>query len=135
VITQNIRSAVDKDTASSVKTSCKETVERMDGRTIKAQPKAVTPETGENGGSPGGNEPEDLHFQMAAETIQERVEVGGSRQHFATLRPKAPNMFTGKPVELEDWLEAVQIYPALYGQTDDRIRWYFSSFLPTLKRG
>jgi hypothetical protein len=30
-------------------------------------------------------------------------------------------MFTGKPVELEDWLEAVHIYLALYGQTDDRI--------------
>jgi hypothetical protein len=30
-------------------------------------------------------------------------------------------MFTGKHVELEDWLEAVQIYLALYGQADDRI--------------
>ena len=58
---------------------------------------------------------------MAAETIQERVEVGGSRQHFATLRPEAPTTFKGKPVELEDWLEAVHIYLALYGQTDDRI--------------
>jgi hypothetical protein len=30
-------------------------------------------------------------------------------------------MFTGIPAELEDWLEAVLIYLALYGQTDDRI--------------
>jgi hypothetical protein len=47
--------------------------------------------------------------------------VGGSRQHFAALRPKAPNMFTGKTIELKDWLEAVHIYLALYGQTDYRI--------------
>jgi hypothetical protein len=40
---------------------------------------------------------------------------------FETLRPEAPNTFTGKPVELEDWLEAVHIYLALYGKTDDRI--------------
>jgi hypothetical protein len=33
---------------------------------------------------------------------------------FATLRPEAPNTFTGKPAELEDWLEAVHIYLALY---------------------
>jgi hypothetical protein len=31
------------------------------------------------------------------------------------------NMFKGKPVELEEWLEAVHIYLELYGQTDDRI--------------
>jgi hypothetical protein len=116
-ITQNIRSAADQDTASSVKTASKETVERMDGRATEAG----TPETGGNGVSPGDNGDDDFHFQMAAETIQERVEVGGSRRHFATLRPEAPNMFTGKPVELEDWLEAVHIYLALYGQTDDRI--------------
>jgi hypothetical protein len=30
-------------------------------------------------------------------------------------------MFTGKPFESEDWLEAVHIYLALYGETDDRI--------------
>jgi hypothetical protein len=30
-------------------------------------------------------------------------------------------MLTGKPAELEEWLEAVHIYLALYGQTDDRI--------------
>jgi hypothetical protein len=98
MITQNIRSAADQDTASSVKTASKETVERMDGRATEAQPKAGTLDTGGNGGSPGGNRDEDFHFQMAAETIHERVEVGDSRQHFATLRPEAPNMFTGKPV-------------------------------------
>jgi hypothetical protein len=121
IITQNTRSAADKDTASSVKTASKETIECMDGRATEAQKKSGMPETGGNGDSPGGNGDEDFHFQMAAETIQERVEVGGSRQHFATLRPEAPNMFTGKPVELGDWLEAVHIYLALYGQTDYRI--------------
>jgi hypothetical protein len=30
-------------------------------------------------------------------------------------------MFTGKPVESQDMLEAVHIYLALYGQNDDRI--------------
>jgi hypothetical protein len=49
--------------------------------------------------------------------------VGNSRQHFATLRPEDPNTFTAKPVELEDWLEAVHIYLALYGQADDKIRY------------
>jgi hypothetical protein len=58
---------------------------------------------------------------MSAETVKGRNEVGNSRQHFATLRPEAPNTFTGKPVELEDWLEAVHIYMAFYGQTDDKI--------------
>jgi Retrotransposon gag protein len=37
--------------------------------------------------------------------------------------PEAPNTFTGKPVELEDWLEAVHIYLAVYGQMDDKIRY------------
>jgi uncharacterized protein YkvS len=123
MITQNIRSAADQDTASFAKTASKETVERMDRRAAEAQPKAGTPETGGNVNvnSPGGNGDEDFHFQIAAETIQERVEVGGSHQNFATLSPEAPNMFTVKPVELEDWLEAVHIYLALYGQTDDWI--------------
>jgi hypothetical protein len=47
MITQNIHSAADQDTASSVKTASKEAVERMDGRAAEAQPKAGTPETGE----------------------------------------------------------------------------------------
>jgi hypothetical protein len=34
---------------------------------------------------------------------------------------EAPNTFTRKTVKLEDWLEAVHIHLALYGQTDDRI--------------
>jgi hypothetical protein len=58
---------------------------------------------------------------MSAEMAQGRVEVGDCRQHFATLRPEAPNTFTGKPVELEDGLEAVHIYLELYGQTDENI--------------
>jgi hypothetical protein len=93
----------------------------MDAKYTDAQPKAGKLETGGICNSLGGNGDEGFLFQMAAETIQECVEEGGSRQHFATLRPEAPNMFTGKPVELEDWLEAVHIYLALYGQTDDRI--------------
>jgi Retrotransposon gag protein/Zinc knuckle len=120
-ITQDIRSASDQDTVSSARTASKKTIERIDAGATEARPKAGTPETGENGESPGGNGNDNFHFQMAAETIQERVEVGNGRQHFATLRPEAPTTFTGKPVELEDWLEAVHIYLALYGQTDDRI--------------
>jgi hypothetical protein len=101
-ITRNIHSAADQDTASSARTASKETIDRMEARATEVQPKAETPETGGNGNLPGVNGDEDFHFQMTAETIQERVEVGGSRQLFATLRPEAPNMFTGKPVELED---------------------------------
>jgi septal ring-binding cell division protein DamX len=67
MITQNIRSAADQDTASPAKTAGEETVERMDGRATDAQPKAGTPDTGVNGDSPGGNGDEDFHFQMAAE--------------------------------------------------------------------
>jgi hypothetical protein len=70
---------------------------------------------------PGGNGGNAPHSQMSAETVQGRNEVGNSRQHFATLRPETPNTFTGKPVDLEDWLEAVHIYLALYVQTDDKI--------------
>jgi hypothetical protein len=58
---------------------------------------------------------------MSVETVQGRVEVGNGRQHFAKLRPEAPNIFMGEHVELEDWLEAVHIYLALCGQTDDKI--------------
>jgi Retrotransposon gag protein len=86
-----------------------------------AQPAAEMPQTGGSGYSPGGNGGNVPHYKMPAETFQGRVEVGNSRQHFATLRPEAPNTFTGKPVELEDWLEAVHIYLALYGQTDNKI--------------
>jgi hypothetical protein len=39
----------------------------------------------------------------------------------ATLRPKAPNTFTEKPIELEDWGEAVHLFQALHRQTDNRI--------------
>jgi hypothetical protein len=88
-ITQNISLAADQDTASSTRTANKETVERMDVRATEAQPKAGTPEIGVNGDSRGGHGDEEFHLQMAAETVQERVGVIGSRQHFATLRPDA----------------------------------------------
>jgi hypothetical protein len=88
-----------------------------------AQPVAKMPQAIGSGNYPGGNGGKVHHSQMSAETFQGRVEVGNSRQHFATLRPEAPNTFTGKPVELEDWLEAVHIYLAVYGQTDDKIRY------------
>jgi hypothetical protein len=58
---------------------------------------------------------------MSAEMVRGRNEVVNSHKHFATLRPEAPNTFTGKPVDLEDLLEAVHIYLTLYGQTDDKI--------------
>jgi hypothetical protein len=77
------------------RTASKETSERMNAEAGEAQPKARKPETGENGNYPGGNVNDEFHFQKAAETIQERVEVGGSRQLFGTLRPEASNMFEG----------------------------------------
>jgi hypothetical protein len=76
------------------------------------KPVAEMPQTGGSGDSPDGNGGNAPHSQMSAETVQGRNEVGNSRQHFATLRLEAPNTFTGKPVELEDWLEAVHIYLA-----------------------
>jgi hypothetical protein len=89
--------------------------------TAVAQPVAEMPQTGRNGDSLGGNRGNVPHSQMSAETFQGRVVVGKSRQHFATLRPEAPNTFKGKLVELEDWLEAVHIYLPLYGQTNEII--------------
>jgi hypothetical protein len=86
-----------------------------------AQPVAEMPQTGGSGDSLGGNGGNVPHSQMSAETVQGRNEVGNSRQDLATLRPEAPNNFTGKPVDLEDWLEAVHIYLAPYGQADDKI--------------
>jgi ABC-type Na+ efflux pump permease subunit len=62
VITQNIRSAADKDTATSATTASKETVGRMDGRATDTQPKASSPETGGNGDSPWGNGDEAFHL-------------------------------------------------------------------------
>jgi hypothetical protein len=82
---------------------------------------AEMPQTGGSGDSPGGNGGNALHSQMSAETVQGRDEVGKSRQHFATLRAEAPDTFTGKHVQLEDWIEAVHIYLALYGNADDKI--------------
>jgi hypothetical protein len=86
-----------------------------------AQPVAEMSQTGGSSDSPGGNGDNVPHSQMSAETFQGRVEVVNSRQHFETLRPEAPNAFPGIPVDLEDCLEAVHIYLALYGQTDDKI--------------
>jgi hypothetical protein len=79
------------------------------------------PHTGGSGDSLGGNGDNVPTSRMSAETVQGRVEVGNGRQPLATLRPKAPNIFTGKPEELEYSLEAVHIYLALYGKTDDKI--------------
>jgi hypothetical protein len=79
VITQNMRSDADQDKASSARTASKETIERNNARATEAHPKAGTPETEGKGNSPGGNGDDDFHFQMETETIQERVEVCGSR--------------------------------------------------------
>jgi Retrotransposon gag protein/Zinc knuckle len=127
-LTQEIRASTESDTASTARphiaeaqqTIVQPTVVTMAGAAV-AQPVAEMPQTGGSGDSPGGNGGNVPHSQMSAETVQGRNEVGNSRQHFATLRPEAPNTFTGKPVDLEDWLEAVHIYLALYGQTDDKI--------------
>jgi hypothetical protein len=57
-----------------------------------AQPVVEMPPTGGSGGSPGGSGGNVPHSQMSAETVQGRNEMGNSRQHFATLRPEAPNV-------------------------------------------
>jgi hypothetical protein len=59
-----------------------------------AQPVAEMPQTGGSGNSPGGNVGNVPHSQISAELFQSRVEVRNSLQHFATLRPEAPNTFT-----------------------------------------
>jgi Retrotransposon gag protein len=62
-----------------------------------------------------------LQHSMCTEHSFEVVLKSVGRQQFAALRPEAPNTFTVKFVELEDWFEAFHIYLALYGQTDDTI--------------
>jgi hypothetical protein len=127
-LTQEIRASTESDTASTARphiaeaqqTIVQPTEVAMVGAAV-AQPVAEMPQTGGSGNYPCGNGGNVPHSQMSADTVQDRNEVGNSRQHFATLRPEAPNTFTGKPVELEDWLEAVHIYLALYGQTDNKI--------------
>ena len=57
--------------------------------------------------------------------VRESFSSGNPRSQFATLRPEAPNTFTGKTSELEDWLDSVEIYLALYGLVDDRIQYMF----------
>jgi hypothetical protein len=127
-LTQEIRAYTESDTASTARphiaeaqqTIVQPTEVAMAGAAV-AQPVAEMTQTGGSCDSPGGNRGNFPHSQISAETVQGRNEVVNSRQHFATLRPEAPNTFTGKPVELEDWLEAVHIYLARYGQTDDKI--------------
>jgi Retrotransposon gag protein/Zinc knuckle len=46
-----------------------------------------------------------------------------SKSQFATLRPEAPEKFTGKRDELGDWMEAMEIYMNLYGLDDDRMKY------------
>jgi hypothetical protein len=127
-LTQEIRASTEIDTASTARphvaeaqqTIVQPTEVTMAGAAV-AQPVAEMPQTGGSGDYPGGNGGNVPHSQMSTETFQGRVEVGNGRQNFATLRPEAPDTITGKPVELEDWFEAVHIYLALYGQTDDKV--------------
>ena len=55
--------------------------------------------------------------------VRESFSSGNPRSQFATLRPEAPSTFTGKTSELEDWLDSVEIYLALYGLVADRIQY------------
>jgi hypothetical protein len=55
--------------------------------------------------------------------VRESFSSGNPRSQFATLRPESPKTFTGKTSELEDWLDSVEIYLALYGLGDDRIQY------------
>jgi hypothetical protein len=126
-MTQEIRASTENDTASTARphvaeaqqTIVQPTEGKMAGAAV-AQPVSEIPQTGGSGDYPCGNGGDAPHSQMSAETVQ-GIEVGSGRQHFVTLRPEALNPLTGKTVELEDWLEALQIYLALYGQTDDKI--------------
>jgi hypothetical protein len=121
-LTQEIRASTASDTASTAiphvaeaqQTIVQPTEGTLAGAAV-AQPVAEMPPTGGSGDSPGGNGDNAPHSEMSAETVQGRIGVGIGRQHFATLRPEAPNTLTGKPVELEDWPEAVHVYLALYG--------------------
>jgi hypothetical protein len=66
------------------------------------------------------------------------IAVAYSRNPLGIQGP-ARHSLTGKPVELEDWFEAVHIYLTLYGKTDDKIMYMvdmvINSFPLTLKRG
>jgi hypothetical protein len=127
-LTHEIRASTESDTASTARPHIAEAQQTivqpaevtMAGAAV-AQPVAEMTRTGGSGESPGGKGGNVPHSQMSAETVQGRVKVGNSRQDLATLRQEAPNTFTGKPVELEDWLEAVHIYLATLRQTDDKI--------------
>jgi hypothetical protein len=127
-LTQEIRAYTESDAALTARphiaeaqqTIVQPTEVTMAGAAV-AQPVAEMPKTDGTGDFPGGNGGNVPHSQMSAETVQGRVKVGNGRQHFTTLRPEAPGTFMGKTVELEDWLEAVNIYLELYGQTEDKI--------------
>jgi hypothetical protein len=131
-----MRSASDQDTFSFARTANKKVNECIDAGATEAQKKAGTPETKGNGNSPGGNGDYDFHFQMAAGTIQGSVEVGTGRQHFATLRPEAPNTFKGIPYYQRTGLkQSTTIWIYMVKPTIASCTWsYISSCLPTLKR-
>jgi hypothetical protein len=104
---QEFRASTKSDTASTarphvaeVQQSIVQPTEGIIAGTSVAQPVADKPQTGGSGAHPGGNKGNSPHSQISAKTVQGRVEVGNSRQHFATLRPDAPKTFPGKPVEL-----------------------------------
>lgn len=59
----------------------------------------------------------------AVPDVRESFSSGNTRSPFATLRPEAPKTFTGRTNELEDWLDSVEIYLALYGLVDERIQY------------
>jgi hypothetical protein len=127
-LTQEIRASTESDTASTARPHIAEAqqtiVQPIEGIIADApgvHPVAEMPQTGGSGETPGGSGVNTSYFQISAETVHGCVEVGNGHQNFATLRPEEANTFTGKPVELDDWLEAFHIYLALYGQTVDRI--------------
>jgi hypothetical protein len=99
-LTQEIRASTESDTASTARPHISEarqnivqpTEVSMAGAAV-AKHVAEIPHTGGSGNSPGGNGGNAPHSQMSAKTVQARNEVGNSRQHFATLRPEAPNTF------------------------------------------
>jgi hypothetical protein len=61
-------------------------------------------------------------IQMVS-NVRESVSSGNPRSKSATRRHESPKSFTGKTSELEDWLDSVEIYLALYGLGDDRIQY------------
>jgi hypothetical protein len=97
-LTKEIRSSTERYTASTARPHVAEaqqiivqpTEGKMAGAAV-AQPVAAMLQTNGSADCPGGNRGNVPHSQMSADTVQGRVEVGNGRQHFATLRPEAPN--------------------------------------------